>query len=188
MRRLLALLLAVSLPLAGCGNRHLVVNVDVLSYMDPSLTDIPLGPLPAYPGGLYTGEQEIIKNIEVNLVDGTSSVSEVQSVAIAMMAIASDSTGAGSDTLRLYLCQLDEDPLSTDPAVTLPITLTPGQVDSVRIDLGTDSRVAELFSGKRMRLTLTTALRGPDSGEDLNARVKVASLTATVVASRKGGL
>ena len=45
--------------------------------------------------------------------------------------------------------------------------------------------MAELFTGKRMRLTLTNALRGPDAGADLNGRLRVHALDAVLIAGRK---
>lgn len=179
------LLVAATALVAGCGDRHLVLKVDVLSYIDPSLTRVAVGPVPAVPGGLYTGEREVVKDLEVNLVDGTNSVAEVKDVSIAMTAVASDSTGAGADTLRLYVSDLTMDPRSTPPAVVLPVLLEPGVTDTVRVDLGTDSRVADLFTGRSIRLTLTTALRGPDTGEALNARIQVTAIDAVLVAGRK---
>jgi hypothetical protein len=188
-RRLLgATLLIAAAALAGCGNRHLVVKVDILSYLDPSLTRVAFGPVPVVPGGIYTGEQSIVQDIDVNLVDGTNSVSEVQSVSIKMTAIARDSTGAGADTLRLYLSEPEVDPLTTTPAVTLPITLTSGVTDTLEVDMSSDWRVQDLFAGKRMRLTLTTALRGPQSGAPLHASVRVSGLDAVLVAGRKSSL
>ena len=180
--------IAAAALLAGCGDRHLVLKVDVLSYLDPSLTRISFGPVPAVPGGLYAGEQDVVKDVEINLLDGTGSVAEVQNVSIAMSVIAEDSTGAGTDTLRLYISDPLVDPLTTPPAITLPIVLSPGVTDTVTADLGADTRVAELFTGKHMRLTLTTALRGPDSGEDLNARVRISALDAVLVAGWKSDL
>lgn len=187
-KRMLVLLLLAVAASSGCGNRRLVLNVDILSYLDPTVTRIAFGPVPPFPGGFYTEEQILVRDVEVNLVDGTNSISTVQNVSISMTAIAADSTGAGVDTLRLYLSDLGIDPLDTVPAVTLPITLVPGAVDTVRVDLGTDSRIAGLFSGKRMRLTLTTALRGPDSGDSLNASIRVSALDVVLVAGRKRDL
>jgi hypothetical protein len=184
-RRLWVALIATLLLSTGCGNRHVIVTVDLLSYLDPSVTRVAFGPVPAIPGGIYTGEQEVVKDTQVQLIDGSNSIAEVQNVSISMTAIAADSTGSGLDTLRLYVSEVDQDPLATIPAVTLPIVLTPGVTDTVHVDLGSDSRVADLFTGKRMRLTLTTALRGPDSGDPLNATVRVTALDAVLVAGRK---
>jgi hypothetical protein len=183
-RRALASI-AVLLALAGCGDRRLVVHVDVLSYLDPSLTRIDIGPLPAVPGGISTGEMVVIGDRDLNLLDGTGNVSSVEEVSIGMSVVSEDSTGSGADTLRLYLSDTYTDPLSTAPALVLPIALEAGVTDTVAVELPADPRVTALFAGKRMRATLTNALRGPDSGADLNARVRVLRLDAVVIASRK---
>jgi hypothetical protein len=97
-----------------------VVKVDVLSYLDPAVTDVRFGPVPAIPGGIYTGEQEIVSDVEVNLVAGTGSVAEVQDVSLTMSVIAEDSTGSGADTLRLYLGDQNTDPRETEAAADDP--------------------------------------------------------------------
>jgi hypothetical protein len=186
MRRRFLVGLTVLVALAGCGNRHLVLKVDMLSYLDPSQTAVDVGPVPAIPGGVYSGEQDVVRDVEVNLVDGTGSVAEVRDVSITMTAIVADSTGAGTDTLRLYVSDIDVDPLTTPPAMTMPLTLSPGVTDTVTVELGGDSRVADLFTGRRMRMSLTTAFRGPDSGDPLNARIEIGALNAVLVAGRKG--
>jgi len=176
---------AVAALIAGCGNRHLVLNVDVLSYMNPNVTHAEFGPVPPVPGGVYTGEQEIVKDVEVNLVEGTNDVAKVESVSLKMTTIVEDSTGAGEDTLRVYMSDTSVDPMSTPPVVVMPITLVEGQSDTVTVDLAGDTRVAELFTSKRMRMTMTTALRGPSSGNPLNGRFHISALDATLIAGRK---
>ena len=185
MRPSRLLLLVAAAAVLGCGDRRLVLKVDVLSYLDPSLTQVAFGPVPASPGGFYSGEQEVVKDVEVNLVEGMRNVAEVQSVSLTVSTIAADSTGTGADTLRLYLSDPSVDPMTTPPAALIPISLTPGVTDTVVAELGTDSRVADLFAGKRVRLTLTHAMRGPDSGEDLNARLRVQAIDAVLIAGRR---
>src|SRR5262245_2196062 len=104
--RLLLAALGV-LALAACGDRNLVLKVDVLSYLDPQMTQVAVGPVPPTPGGFVSGEQEVVTQ-DINLVDGTSSVAAVEGISISMSAEVADSTGSGADTLRLYL---------SDPAV-----------------------------------------------------------------------
>lgn len=180
-----AIVAIAALGLTGCGQRNVVVTVDLLSYLDPAVTRVAFGPVPAMPGGFYTGEQVVVKDKQVQLVDGGESLAEVHTVSISMTAIAADSTGSGSDTLRLYASEPDVDPLTTAPVVVLPVDLVPGVTDTILVDLGGDTRLAELFNRKRLRLTLTTALRGPESGDPLNGKVEVTALDAVVVAGRK---
>ena len=174
--------------LAGCGDRHLVLKVDVLSYLDPTLTHAEFGPIPAIPGGLSTGEQQLVKDAQINLVDGTTNPADAQSISISMTTIATDSTGSGADTLRLYVSDTNTDPLTTPPVAVLPMMLEPGVTDTAHVDLGSDQRVADLFASKKLRITLTNSLRGPDdavSSEPLNAKVAITEIEAVMVAGRK---
>lgn len=185
MSRLRVTLALLALALvAGCGDHALVLNVDLLSYLDASATHQRFGPVPVVPGGLATGEQELVSDLDVNLVDGLGDVAEVQTVTVAFAAVLRDSTGAGSDTLRLYLSDPSVSPRSTPPAFEVAVPLVPGQLDTVATDFTGDPRVAALFAQRRFRLTLTTSLRGPDSGAPLNGEVWLKSIDAVVIARR----
>jgi len=176
----------VAALLAGCGDRNMVVNVDVLSFIDPSLTRVAFGPVPAVPGGLYTGETALLQNAEVHMIQKPNSLAKVQSVALTIAAVVADSTGSGSDTLRVYMSDSATDPLTTPAVATLPVDLVDGQSDTLNVSVAGDQRVADLFDGTDLRLTVTTALRGPASGAPLNGRVQLSTLRATVIAGRKG--
>lgn len=185
--RLLPILVVLATAvLTGCGDRNLVINVDVLSYLDPSATQFAFGPVPAVPGGLMTGEVAVVKDVHVNLIERPNDLAKAQSVSLTFGAEVRDSTGAGSDTLRIYMSDVGTDPLTTPAVATLPFNLVAGQVDTVQVDVAGDQRLVGLFDGNSMRLTVTNALRGPASGADLNGRVQFSVIRATVVAGRKG--
>lgn len=171
--------------LAGCGDRNLVLHVDVHSYMDSSDTHIAFGPVPVVPGGVVTGEQPVVQDVEINLLDGTESLAEVINASIGITAIASASSGSGADTLRIYMSDPAIDPLDTPPVAVLPLALMAGVPDTASVDVAVDSRVADLFVGKRLRLSMTTSLRGPDSGSPLNGELRLTALDAMLVAGRK---
>jgi hypothetical protein len=176
---------AVIAALAGCGDRNLILKVDVLSYLDPNLTNFAFGPVPPSPGGFQSGEQPVVKDQSVNLVSGTNNIAEVQNVSITMRIAFYDSTGSGADTLRVYMSDDVTDPSNTPVLVEIPITLNPGIADTLETTVGGDQRVADLFSGETLRVTVTTSVRGPSSGSPLNGRVQVQALEATLLASRK---
>jgi hypothetical protein len=121
-------------------------------------------------------------------VDGMQSVTSVDEVSLGLAVVVQDSTGAGEDTLRLYMSDPDTDPRTTPPVLELPFVLTPGQTDTVSVDIGADRRVVDLFAGKELRVTLTNSLRGPDSGDALSGRVEVKRLAAVMIASRRPNL
>jgi len=47
--RALIVIAAAALALTGCGDHHLVLKVDVLSYLDPALRAVAFGPVPGVP-------------------------------------------------------------------------------------------------------------------------------------------
>lgn len=183
--RALVLVAVAALVLAGCGAHHLVLRVDVLSYLDPPATRLAFGPVPAAPGGLATGEIPLIDDQELNLVEGMSSVAEVQSVTLTLDAVVRDSTGAGTDTLRIYLAGENVDPRTTPPVVETAVALSAGQSDSVHVVVPCDRRVGDLFVQKRLRMRVTMSARGPDAGDPLNGTVEMHGLEAVIVAGRK---
>jgi hypothetical protein len=186
MPALAAVLAFVALSMAGCGDRNLIVNVDVLSYLDPSVTQVAFGPYPAAPGGIATGEVAVVQDVSVNLFERPNDLAKVQSVSLSFAAEVRDSTGSGSDTLRLYMSDANTNPMTTTPIVTLPVVLVAGQIDTVRVNVTGDQRLVDLFDGNSVRVTVTNALRGPSSGPALNGRLQFIEIRAVLVAGRKG--
>jgi hypothetical protein len=183
--RALVVTAVAALALAGCGAHNLVLKVDVLSYLDPALRAVAFGPVPAAPGGLASGEVPLVDDEAINLLGGLNGVAEVRTVSIALSAIVRDSTGTGSDTLRIYASDEDTPPRSTPPVVAVVVALVPGVTDTIDVTVPADARVADLFVQRRMRLSVTTSLRGPESGDPLNGRVVLRTLDAIVIAGRK---
>lgn len=178
--------LLAALLISGCGDRNLVLNVDVLSYLDPATTQTSFGPVPAAPGGLYLPEQPLVDDLRVHLVDRPDDLAKVQAVSLVIAAEVSDSTGFGADTLRLYISDTATDPRTTPPVFEAPIAMTPGSRDTVSINVDGDSRLVQAFDGNELRVTITNAIRGPSSGPALNGRLKITEIRAIVVANRAG--
>jgi hypothetical protein len=183
--RAIMLVAAAALALVGCGDHNLVVRIDVLSYLDPAYRVAAFGPVPAAPGGLATGELALVDDQAVNLLEGLDGVAEVRSVSIGLSAIVRDSTGSGTDTLRVYASDETTAPRTTAPILTEVVTLVPGRTDTVEVTVPADARVADLFVRRKMRLGVTTSLRGPVSGDPLNGRLTLRTLDAIVIAGRK---
>lgn len=184
MRRIL--LLAAALLVAGCGDHNLILKVDVLSFISPADRQQALGPIPAIPGGLVTGEVPVIDDQHVSLLQGVSDAAKLTSVTLTLGGLAVDSTGAGEDTVRIYMSDAQTVPTTTTPILTVPVVLTPGATDTLSAVLADDPRVLALFSSRQIRLSVTTSLRGPSSGSDLNGRFVMSELDAVVVAGYKG--
>lgn len=185
VRRILALAATAAL-LAGCGDRNLVLKVDVLSFTPPASRQKDFGPIPAIPGGLATGELPVVNDQHISLLAGLSDAATIKSVTLSYGALAIDFDGAGLDTVRVYMSDIATDPRTTPPVLTQAITLVPGQTDTLRAVLGDDPRVMALFGDRQMRLSVTTALRGPSSGPALSGRLLFTAFDGVVIAGYKG--
>jgi hypothetical protein len=180
--RRLVLCCGLAAMLAGCGNHRLVLRVDVLSFLSPAQAGQTFGPLPPSP---FPVTSVLVNDLDVNLLEGLSGAAVVQSVTITTRATFTDLTGSGADTLRVYLSDENTDPLTTPAALVLPVTLSPGVSDTVTATLGDDPRVADLFTKKRMRMSITTTLRPPASGPALTGSRRLLALDAVAIARRK---
>jgi hypothetical protein len=185
MRRTL-LLTAAAVMLAGCGDRRLVLKVDVLSFMDPASRQADFGPIPTFPGGLWTGEIPLIDDQHVSMLQGLNDAADIQSVTLSFGALVIDFDGSGQDTVRIYMSDEQTAPRTTAPVLALGMTLSPGQTDTLRAVLGDDPRVASLFASKQMRVSVTTAVRGPLLGNSLSGRFKLTGIDGVVIAKSKG--
>jgi hypothetical protein len=185
MRQTLALAATAAL-LAGCGDRNLVLKVDVLSFTPPASRQKDFGPIPAFPGGLATGEIPVVDDQQVSLLAGLSDAAAIKSVTLSYSALVIDFDGTGEDTVRVYMSDVATDPRTTAPVLTQAVTLMPGETDTLRAVLGDDPRVMALFAAKSMRLSVTTALRGPSSGPALSGRFLFTAFDAVVIAGYKG--
>jgi len=185
MRRILTLAAAAGL-LAGCGDRNLVVKVDVLSFVPPASQVKNFGPIPAIPGGFATGEITIVDDQHVSLLQGLNDAVTIKSVTVSFTALGIDFTGAGEDTVRIYMSDELTNPRTTAPVLSQAISLSPGQTDTLSATLGDDPRVLALFKAKQLRLSVTNALRGPSSGPDLTGQLKFTAIDGVVIAGQKG--
>jgi hypothetical protein len=182
MKRWACVALAAAFALGGCGDRNLILRVDVLSYFTPSQTRFAFGPLPP---GAPVVRVPLVNDESINLLEGLDGVSEVRDVAFTLEAVFRDSTGSGGDTLAVYMSDEDTDPYTTPPVVVKPVVLSPGVTDTVVITLSGDRRVAELFQGQRMRISVVNTIVPPASGPALNGRLRLTALDAVVVMVRK---
>jgi|GEM_PF-2389413 len=199
-RRLLALTAAL-LAISGCGNHTLTLNMDIYSFLDPSDVVTAIEPhVPPTPApGAWISEDTfppLVDDRHIQLVSGAGDLASVRSVTFRIAVETTDSTGAGADTLRVYLSGPNQPPRPGTPVVMVPLTFTPpvgpasAAFDTVKITLDQPEAVAQLFTGSEIRLSVTNSVRGPVGvpgvDPDLSGRVRLIQLDATVVAGHKG--
>ena len=186
VRRLGALALLLSLvALAGCATHDLVLRVDLLSFTRELQSPFVFPPVPAAPGGLVTGEQPLVDDQAVNLVEGLGDAVSLKEVSLRLRSLATATTGSGSDTLRVYLSDANTLPRSTPPVLTQVLTFVAGVPSTVTSETAQDPRMIALFSQKSLRLSVTTSFRGPTTGTALAGSVSITALDVVVVAGRK---
>jgi hypothetical protein len=193
-------LLAGAAFLAGCGDRHLILSVDVLSFFGPNQAQIAIEPNlpPTPPPGVWIPEgtfPKLVDDQSIQLFSGADNVADVKSVTVHMTVIAVDSSGAGADTLRFYMSGPSQAPFPGNPIMTIPLKFTPPvlpamvSIDTADVEVEQPTTVGQLVTGNRVRVTVTNSVRGPAGtpGIDppLAGRIQMTRIVVTVIAGRK---
>lgn len=173
-----ALAIAVAL-LCGCGDRRLILHVDVLSYLSPSERDFPVAALPGFDTTVA-----VVDDQPISMLEGLSDVAGIESVTLEMGAIGTDSIGSGTVTVRVYLAAEGTDPVTTTPVLDQTLTLAPGQADTLSATVDGDQRIRDLFGNRQMRATVTAGTHVTSPGP-LAGHVTLTRLDAIVICKRQ---
>ena len=166
------------LTFVGCGDKNLILRVDLLSFLDPATTQGHYGPIP---GGIT--DSATVADVSVNLVPGISSVTTVESADIDVAAEFRNLTGSGGGTVRVYFSDAATDPLTTPPIV-VPVTLFPDSTTTVELTVAGDPRIANLFTGESLRMALRLVLSSGAGPDSLEGDAVLTRLRAVVVAGQ----
>lgn len=172
--------LALALLLTGCGEGRLILNVDVLSFMDPADRDQAYGPIPA---GL-SGSTESVP-FEFNTPEGVGGETLIDSVVITAAADLDNQTGSADVRIQLFFDTLAATLYSGTPAIDVPATLTPGTVTPVAFTEPVPDAIlglfnsASVFAGVRFQYQSNDPLGGPD----LQGVAHLTQVEARIVAS-----
>jgi len=131
MRRRAAWLLLLPLLLGGCGDRSLILTVDVLTFLSPS----DVSQSYSIPGGFPADTLDVASE-SVNLLPGVEDVTEVVSATLKIGASFDNQTGTASGVLLIYIASADStDPFTTTPIASIPVPLTPNNVTNVSTEV-----------------------------------------------------
>lgn len=160
MRRRAAWLLLLPLMLSGCGDRSLILTVDVLSFLSPS----DVSQSYSVPGG-FPADTVDVASETVNLLPGIEDVTEVASATLKIGASFDNQTGSASGILLIYIASADStDPFTTTPIASLPVALTPNNVTNVSTEV-TSIELAQAMVHESarvgIRITLDTTSTPP---------------------------
>lgn len=181
MRRWVAVILMLPFLAAGCGDRSLILTVDVLSFLDPADVSEAYGPIPA---GL-SGVSVDVASEEVSLLPGVEDVTEVSSAKLEIGASFDNTTGSATGQLQIFITSADSaDVYSTAPIADIPVSVTPGNVTNVSTEVTSDALAEALVQDKvkiGVRITFdTSASLAPVQGTET-----ITLLRATVITKKK---
>jgi hypothetical protein len=181
MRRWVIVLLMLPLLAAGCGDRSLILTVDVLSFLDPSDVSGPYGPIP---GGIPNATVDVASE-EVSLLPGVEDVTEVSSAKLEIGASFDNTTGTANANLRVYITSADSsDVFSSTPIADVPVSLTPGNITNVATEVSS-TELAEALVQDKVKVGLRVAFDTTPSGiTPVQGTYTVTLLRATVITKK----
>jgi len=174
VRRLI--LIALFLPLlAGCGNRNLILTVDILSFMDPASKvvnyDIPV-PVP-------NDTVEVFAD-SLNLLQGVGDVTHAVAASMDIAASFDNTSGAATGDLLIYIAAASaSDPFTTTPFADVPFTLLPGQVTNVSTHVEASAALAEVLTHDRAMVGVRVVFNG--TSFPIQGTETLTQLQATVI-------
>ena len=164
----------------GCGDRQLILKVDVLSFLEANETSGAYGPVPA---GL-AGTTSFTNSRDVNLLSGVEGVVQVQSVDLSLAGIFRNSTGAGDAQFVAVFRRTSGEAVDS---LVVPIRLEPARDDTLRAELAGSPALAQLLTGSEILLDLRIELAAdppPGNVDPLAGEFELTRFVAVIVARR----
>lgn len=181
MTRTAALLLLLPLSLSGCGDRNLVLTVNLLSFLDPAQRTEAYGPLPP---NVALNNVDVASQ-EVNLLEGLGDAVDVESASLRLGVRFENASGSAIGSLRVYIAPADSaDPYSVPPIADVPVTLTPGDTIHVATEVASSTALAEALTQSRARVAVRLSVDTTGSSAPLQGVETIEELTAIVVTKR----
>ena len=174
MRRLIPIALLLPL-LAGCGNRNLILTIDILSFMDPATRAVNYGPIPPSPSDTV----EVFAD-SLNLLQGVGDVTRVASASLDVAASFDNASGAATGDFLIYFAAADSaNPFTTTPIADIPFQLLAGQISNVNTHVDTSPVLAEVLTHDRAKVGLRIIFNG--TSFPIQGRETLTKFAATVV-------
>ena len=157
MRRFLWIAILAALPLAGCGNRNLILTVDVLSFMDPASRQTSYGPIPS---GVPVETVTVFQD-SLSLLQGVGDLSRVASASLKVGASFDNTSGTANVEFQVYVApETAASPFSVPPIADLPVQLLPGQVTNVNTTINASPILADALTHDRAKVAVRMIFTG----------------------------
>jgi len=174
---LLSLLLPLLL-LTGCGNKDLILTIDLLSYVDQSDLSIAYGPVPP---GTPTTTADLLQ-VEANLLQGVGDATQVKSAKLTVGADFVNTTGSASGTLQIFVASLnDSDPFVGVPVAEFPVNLQPAQTTTIDEEITVSPIQLDALTSEEAFFAVRIIYNTQGSAEALQGTVTLTKLTAVLV-------
>ncbi len=175
---LLACVLAAAIAV-GCGDKSLIVRVDLLTFLTADEQETHYGPVP--PG--ISDSIEVVQSRRLNLLPGLDDVSTVTDVQVEVGAIITNLTGSGSGRISVHLSPAGTDPFVADSTpVVGTFTVNGAMADTIETIVVGDAELAELFTGKEAQIGIRLVLNSGVGLEPMEGDIKLTTLRAVVTA------
>jgi len=167
---------ALLLPLlVGCGNRNLILTVDILSFLDPASKvvnyNIPV-PIPSDTVEVFSDS--------LSLLQGVSDVTRAVAASLDIAASFDNTSGAATGKLLLYIASADSsNPFTTTPIADVPFTLLAGQITNISMHVDASASLAEALTHDKAQVGLRVVFNG--TSFPVQGTETLTQLTATVI-------
>jgi hypothetical protein len=158
----------------GCGKNRVVLDVDVLSFMDPADTTRDYDAPPLVP--LHAR----IEPIAIQLLEGYDDLGQAQEATLDVAVEYDNQTGTGRGRMVIYFGDDAATVYDTLPVATLDVDLLPGQVTAGSLRIPADDRVLHLFTSRSFQMGMDLEWE-PTGAEALLGTCRLTQIRAQVV-------
>lgn len=178
-------MLALSqLLLCGCGDRLLTVNIDALSFMDSTVVNQTYGVDPVIPAHGFVPVVFQAPPQRMNMAEGLSDLTDVQSVTLHLSSQFENSTGNAEVTVQVFISEKDVDPYTTTPYIEESILLNPATLDTLDANVLGSTELGKLLTGESVNVGIRSTFNSSGSSTNVTGVETLIRFTATVVGKR----
>ena len=165
--------------LAGCGDKNLILRVDLLSFLSASERQAHYGPIPP----AISDSFDVVSSRRLNLLPGLEDVTQVTDVQLEVGAVVNNLTGSGTGRIAVYLSPDGTDPFTTDTSPIIGTFAVNGAMsDTIETITVGDTALAGLFTAKQAQLGIRVVLNSGVGVQPLEGDVVLTRLRAVVTA------
>jgi hypothetical protein len=174
---LFALLLPILLC-TSCGDKDLILTVDLLSYVDPAYISTEYGPISP---GTPTTVIDLIE-VEANLLSGVDDATELKSATLKVGADFVNETGSATGSLKIFIASADTpEPFSTTPVADVEVTLQPSHTTTISEEIPITPELLDVLTSDEAWFAVRLSYNTEGSPGDLQGVVTLTELTAVLV-------